>query len=227
MTNPIIPDVALVDNSEQRTPLVLVLDTSGSMAGSPIAQLNHGLQLLEQELKDDAIAAKRVRVLVIQFGGYDEASVVADWQDAMEFTAPTLEANGTTPAGQAVDLALTCIEDEKQRFRQAGVAYTRPWMFLMSDGEPTDEWEGAAERCRNAEAANKVAVFPLAVGQGAVVDTLAQFSNKGMAAVKRLDGLRFKELFLWLSASMKVVSQSTPGGTVQLPSTDTWSQAPV
>jgi uncharacterized protein YegL len=227
MATPIIPDVTLVDNSEQRTPLVLVLDSSGSMDGDPIAQLNKGLQLLEQELKDDAIAAKRVRVLVIRLGGYDEASVVADWQDAMDFTPPTLEANGTTPAGQAVDLALTCIEDEKQRFKQAGVAYTRPWLFLMSDGAPTDQWEDAAQRCRNAEAANKVAVFPIAVGQGAAAETLAQFSNKGMASVKRLDGLRFKELFLWLSASMKVVSQSTPGGTVQLPATDTWSQAPV
>lgn len=227
MTTPIIPDVALIDNSEQRTPLVLVLDGSGSMAGEPIAHLNQGLQLLEQELKGDAIAAKRVRVLIIRLGGYDEASVVADWHDAMDFSAPTLEANGTTPAGQAVDLALASIEDEKLRFKQAGVAYTRPWLFLMSDGAPTDEWEAAAERCRNAEAGNKVAVFPIAVGQGAAAETLAQFSSKGMAAVKRLDGLHFKELFLWLSASMKVVSHSTPGGTVQLPSTDTWSQAPV
>lgn len=51
MDDALIPDVALVDNSEQRTPLVLVLDRSGSMAGAPIDQLNQGLQLLEQELK--------------------------------------------------------------------------------------------------------------------------------------------------------------------------------
>jgi uncharacterized protein YegL len=227
MTDPIIPDVALVDNSEQRTPLVLVLDASGSMSGEPIAHLNKGLQLLEQELKGDAIAAKRVRVLVIRLGGYDEAAVVADWHDAMDFSAPALQASGTTPAGQAVDLALASIEEQKQRFKQAGVPYTRPWLFLLSDGAPTDQWEAAAARCRNAEAANKVAVFPIAVGEGAAAETLAQFTHKGVGAVKRLDGLRFKELFLWLSASMKVVSHSTPGGTVQLPSTDTWSQAPV
>jgi uncharacterized protein YegL len=194
MSQPIIPDVQLVDNSEQRTPLVLVLDCSGSMDGAPIQQLNQGLKLLEQELKGDAIAAKRVRLLVVKFG--------------------------------AVDLALTKIEEEKQRFKQAGVAYTRPWLFLMSDGQPTDAFEGAAERCRQAEKGNKVAVFPIAVGAEANQATLGTFSNRGQVVVKCLDGLKFRELFLWLSASMKVVSQSRPGGQVQLPTTDNWSNAP-
>ena len=76
MTPIMIPDVALVDNTEQRTPLVLVLDCSGSMAGEPIDFLNQGLALLEQELKSDVIAAKRVRILVIQYGEHDEAMVV-------------------------------------------------------------------------------------------------------------------------------------------------------
>jgi uncharacterized protein YegL len=223
---PMIPDVQLIDNSEQRTPLVLVLDCSGSMSGTPIDQLNKGLALLEKELKGDSIACKRVRLLVVQFGGNDDAQVVGDWTDAMEFSAPMLQANGTTPTGAAVDLALSKIEEEKQRFKQAGVAYTRPWLFLMSDGEPTDDWQSAAERCRIAEKANKVAVFPIAVGEEANGETLAQWSGKGALGVKRLSGLKFRELFLWLSTSMKVVSQSRPGGQVQLPATDNWSSAP-
>jgi uncharacterized protein YegL len=227
MSEPMIPDVALVDNTEQRTPLVLVLDRSGSMGGAPIEQLNEGLRVLEQELKGDAIASKRVRLLLITYGGADHADVASDWIDAMDFAAPTLSANGTTPTGQAVDAALARIEAEKQQFKNAGVAYTRPWLFLMSDGQPTDAWQGAAERCRQAEAANKVAVFPIAVGDGADAAVLGQFSSKGEAAVKRLNGLRFQELFLWLSASMKVVSQAKPGGQVQLPAADTWSAAPV
>jgi uncharacterized protein YegL len=226
MNQPVIPDVALVDNTEQRTPLVLVLDCSGSMAGAPIEQLNAGLKLLEEELKSDAIAAKRVRLLLVEFGGNDAVNVVGDWQDAMDFTAPVLEANGTTPTGQAVELALDKIEEQKQQFKSAGVAYTRPWLFLMSDGNPTDAWEQAADRCRQAEGANKVAVFPLAVGPGADAAAMGEFSSKGVAAVKQLDGLKFRELFLWLSASMKVVSQARPGGQAQLPSADTWSAAP-
>ncbi len=226
MSQPIIPDVALVDNTEQRTPLVLVLDRSGSMDGEPIRQLNEGLKLLEEQLKNDVVAAKRVRVLVIQFGGYDEAEILGDWCDAMDFTAPVLEANGLTPTGHAVDLALEEIEAEKQRFRAAGIAYTRPWLFLMSDGAPTDPFESAAERCREAEKAQKVAVFPIAVGSG-LSDAMGAFSLNGNRGVKQLKGLQFRELFLWLSASMQVVSHSTPGGQAQLPSTDTWATVPV
>lgn len=221
-----IPDVSLVDNSEQRTPLILVLDCSGSMDGAPINQLNAGLKLLEKELKDDVIAAKRVRVLVIQYGGMDNAAVLGDWCDAMDFSAPQLTASGTTPTGAAVELALQEIEEEKARFRQAGVAYTRPWLFLMSDGHPTDNWEATAEQCRESEQNNKVAVFPIAIGK-ADLEMLGQFSRNGERGVKQMQGLQFKELFLWLSASMRVVSNSTPGGQVQLPSTDSWSTAPV
>jgi uncharacterized protein YegL len=105
----------------------------------------------------------------------------------------------------------------------------------MSDGQPTDDWQASADRCRAAEQANKVAVFPIycgAAGQpagvtDAAIQTMGQFSARGAAAVKRLDGLKFRELFLWLSASMKVVSQSRPGGQAQLPPVDTWSNAPV
>jgi uncharacterized protein YegL len=232
--NNVIPDVALVDNTEQRTPLVLVLDCSGSMQGAAIDQLNEGMRLLEKELKDDAIASKRVRLLVIKYGGHDTAEVIGDWQDAMDFAPTTLEATGTTPTGQAVDLALAKVEEEKAAFRHAGVAYTRPWLFLMSDGQPTDDWQDAADRCRQAEAANKVAVFPIFCAdpnapQGVIdqgVDSLGAFSGRGAAAVKRLNGLKFRELFLWLSASMKVVSQSRPGQQAQLPPVDTWSNAP-
>lgn len=225
MNQTAIPDVALVDNTEQRTPLVLVLDCSGSMTGPPMDQLNEGLKLLESELKSDVIAAKRVRVLVVRYGGYDQAEVVGDWCDAMDFAAPALEASGTTPTGRAIDLALAEIENEKQRFKAAGVAYTRPWLFLMSDGTPTDAWEASAARARDAETANKVAIFPIAVGQGDE-RIMSQFSSKGPGGVKRLHGLQFRELFLWLSASMQVVSQSRPGGQAQLPSTDTWSAVP-
>ena len=218
-----IPDVSFIDNSEQRTPLILVLDCSGSMEGKPIAQLNQGLKLLESELKNDVIAAKRVRLLVIKYGGYDECQLHGDWCDAMDFTAPVLEASGLTPTGQAVSLALGEIEAEKQRLKAAGVPYTRPWLFLMSDGEPTDRWQHGAEQARAAEQANKVAIFPIGVGDHANIDTLGQFSSRGERGVKQLKGLQFRELFLWLSASMQVVSQSRPGAQAQLASTDGWS----
>lgn len=56
---------------------------------------------------------------------------------------------------------------------------------------------------------------------------MGHFSRSGINGVKQLKGLQFRELFLWLSASMQVVSQSTHGGKAQLPPTDSWSEISV
>lgn len=208
------------DNNSQRTPCVLVLDGSKSMDGQPIDELNRGLKVLEQELKEDVVARARVRVLIIRVGGMP--SVLGDWTDAIELTAPTLEASGNTPLGEAMELALQSVAEEKQRLDEAGISSTRPWIFMISDGAPTDPgWQAAADNCVRAEQAQRVAVFPIGVS-GADLDALGRFSPRGAA---QLDGLRFTDFFLWLSRSVSSASQSGPNEDVQLPAID-WARAP-
>lgn len=215
----IIADVALQDNTDERTPLVLVLDCSGSMDGGRIEALNAGLVTLEAAMKDDPTTATRGRVLVIRFGGDDDV-IKGGWQDAMEFQAPELDANGRTPTGAAVTAALAEIEAQKAELRAAGVSYKRPILLLMSDGEPTDNWKQAAAACKAAEAANKVTVFAIGVGEDADLETLGCFSSKGAV---RINGLKFKELFVWLSASIKAVSQTRKGEAAQLSPITSWA----
>jgi uncharacterized protein YegL len=215
----IIADVALQDNTDERTPLVLVLDCSGSMEGERIAALNAGLVTLEAAMKNDPTTSTRGRVMVIQFGGDDEISQGV-WQDAIEFVAPTLEANGRTPTGAAITSALEAIEAQKAELKAAGIAYKRPILMLMSDGEPTDEWESAAKACKAAEAANKVTVFSIGIGDDANLETLGCFTTK---VAVRINGLQFKELFVWLSASVKAVSQTRNGQSAQLSPINSWA----
>jgi uncharacterized protein YegL len=216
----IIPDVSLIDNSDERAPLVLVLDCSGSMEGAPIQMMNEGLKKLADDLKNDAITAKRGRVLVISFCGDDQVDIIGGWQDAMDFEPPELVANGRTPTGAAVHVALAEIEKQKEELRAAGVSYKRPIMMLMSDGEPTDQWESVAAECKAAEAAGKVTVMSIAVGDGANQEVLGQFSTRGSV---KLSGLKFNELFIWLSRSVRAVSKAVKGETAQLPATDSWA----
>ena len=49
-----------------------ILDVSASMKGAPIAELNAGLQVYRDELAADPLAAKRVEVAVVSFGGQVE-----------------------------------------------------------------------------------------------------------------------------------------------------------
>ncbi len=218
----IIPDVALIDNSDERAPLVLVLDCSGSMLDdNKIGLLNDGLKTLEKELKSDPIAARCGRVLVISFGGDNDVELMGDWTDAMDFTPPDLKAGGMTPMGAAMRCALDEIESQKSQMRSAGVSYKRPIVMLLSDGEPTDDWQQVAADCKSAEAAHKVNIMAIGVGDQANRDILGAFSNKGALNMK---GLKFKELFIWLSRSIQAVSRAATGGTVQLNPVDSWAQ---
>ena len=202
-----IPYVEFAENANERTPCILVLDCSGSMRGEPIKQLNTGLEALEKELKEDIDASSRVQLLVIKAYGKDDADVSADWVDAMNFNAPVMEASGLSPIGKAMELALQKIEEQKCLYDSCGVTSKRPWIFLISDGEPTDYgWELAAEKCRVAQQNKKVVVH--AVGtQGANLEKLAKFS---IMAPKRLSGLKFTEFFLWLSRSVSCISRAAP-----------------
>jgi len=219
-----IPDVALQDNKSQRLPCILVVDGSASMDGAPINELNIGLKVLEDELKKDDIARQRVQVSVIRFGGLDQTEVLCEWTDAMAFSAPRVNAYGQTPMGKAVANAMQKIEEQKQRYRDHGIAYNRPWLFLMTDGEPTDlGWEHIADQCRTAEQAEKFIVWAIGVGHAADLSKLGRFSSRPPA---KLSGLKFKELFLWLSRSASSASRAAQNSTVQLAAPTDWMQAP-
>ena len=218
----LIPDIQLQDNTEQRLACVLVLDGSSSMHGEKIDKLNEGLKSLEQALKDDDAASSRVQMLVIRIGGNAEADIIADWTDAMNWQAPTIEANGMTPLGSGAKLGLQSIEEQKKNYQANGISYNRPWMILISDGEPNDSWEKIADDCREAENKNKVTIFPIGV-EGADMQILSKFSNK--SAIK-LEGLQFNELFIWLSKSLSTGSQASAGEKIQLPAVG-WGEVSV
>jgi uncharacterized protein YegL len=218
----IIPDVALIDNSDERAPLVLVLDCSGSMQeNEKISLLNDGLKALAADLKADPVAARCGRVLVIAFGGDANVEIMGDWTDAMDFTPPVLLAGGLTPLGAAMRCALDEIESQKVQMRTAGVAYKRPIVMLLSDGEPTDDWRQVAADCKAAETAHRVNIMAVAIGEHANRTTLGEFSNKGAIS---LSGLKFRELFVWLSRSIRAVSRAPVGSSVQLNPVDSWAQ---
>lgn len=221
----LIPDVALAENTSQRLPCVVVLDGSSSMAeNGAIDALNEGLKLLEQDLKADDVARQRVRILLLRVGAPQDVEVVTDWVDAIEFEAPEIEANGTTPLGAGVRRALDEIEAEKARYRDHGVPYNRPWLFILTDGEPTDrDWERAADECRKAEESGRVSVFCVGVGEAANLEKLGRFSPRQPLELR---GLAFREFFLWLSRSARAGSKTAPSDNIQMAAPSDWAVVP-
>lgn len=207
---------SFADNPEPRCPCLLLLDTSGSMSGAPIAELNAALSTFKDDLIADALAKKRVEIGVITFG---PVNVEGGFHTAQSFFPPMLQANGDTLMGAAIKQGLDLVKQRKDEYKSNGISYYRPWVFLITDGAPTDEWQSAAQLVREGEASKSFAFFTVGV-QGANMETLKKISVREPL---KLQGLKFRELFLWLSASMKSVSRSTPGTDVPLSPPSGWS----
>ncbi|HNB50871.1 MAG TPA: VWA domain-containing protein [Anaerolineales bacterium] len=228
MTSPSLLDqTEFADNPEPRCPVVLLLDTSGSMNGAPIEQLNGALQTFSRELKADPLASLRVEVAVITFGGEVRAvDVTGEGQlDALDasrafitvdrFVPPTLQARGGTLMGEATRRALDLLRQRKEIYKQNSADYFRPWVFLITDGKPTDVWQSAAEQARLEESRKGLLFFGIGV-EGADLKALSQFCPPNRPPLK-LKGLAFSELFQWLSKSLSAVAHSKLGEQVPLP----------
>ncbi len=205
------------DNPEPRCPCVLLLDTSGSMYGEPVKQLNEGVRVFKQELMNDPLALKRVEVAVVTFG---PVTIRSDFHTVPNFFPQELETTGNTPIGAAILTAVDLVTKRKKEYKTNGISYYKPWIILITDGSPTDDWEAAAEKVKAGEENKSFAFFAIGV-EGANMNILSRISVR---APLKLKGLMFREFFMWLSASMKMVSAKNPGTAMNLLPPSGWSE---
>lgn len=222
--NPFLPQSTneFADNPEPRCASILLLDVSTSMQGERISQLNEGLSTYKEELAGDGLARKRVEVSIVTFGGTVE--IAQQFVTSESLTVPHLTVRGDTPMGEAVVTALDLLDSRKQEYKNNGIAYFRPWIFLITDGGPTDvntsHWSNAVARVKAGEEVKAFSFFAVGV-EDADMDRLKQLSVREPL---RLKGLQFRTLFQWLSNSQQSVSRSTPGDAVPLTPPTGWAE---
>jgi uncharacterized protein YegL len=184
------------------------------MKGRPIAALNAGLKSFRDDLLEDPVAPKRVEVAVVAFDS--TVRLVQDFVTPDRFEPPVLTAQGTTHMGAAINTALDLVQERKSRYKAAGIPYYRPWVMMITDGDPQGELflfvEDAVRRVRKDVNLDRL-VFYTVAAEGA---DITQLMRMGLEKPTRLDGLKFNELFIWLSRSMQAVASDKPQGILSL-----------
>lgn len=216
-------NLEFAENREARIPIVLVLDCSDSMMEkregelrTPFEALNGGLDTLWAALHGDDLAKRRAEVSFITFGS--DVSQPTDFATVEDMVLPELAPMGVTSLAEALEVAMDAIEDRKRVYKDEGIQYYRPILMVISDGLPTSKdsaVEAASQRLKEFTERKKLTFMPIAV-DGADVELMGRLSGKPAA---RLQGMKFDELFQWLSASIAIVSASRPGNDTVEPET--------
>jgi len=198
---------------------VLLVDTSGSMTGAPINSLNAALQRFKENVSMDEMAQKRVDVAIVEFNS--TTRVVQPFTPILKMNPPILQTTGMTAMGAGIELAIDIAKEKNRIYIEQGTPVFKPWIFMITDGAPTDDITRAAERIREEEGKGthgKLKFFALGV-PGYSPDVLQELTrHQGEhPRIMELTDTDFSGIFNWLSQSMVAISVSRIGDQVQLP----------
>ncbi|MDR0864362.1 MAG: VWA domain-containing protein [Candidatus Symbiothrix sp.] len=190
----------------RRLPVYLVLDTSGSMMGEPIAAVETGVQTLVSALRQDPYALETAYLSIITFDS--NAKQIVPLTELTAFQMPTIAATGLTSLGDALKLLANKIDSEVVKTTAEVKGDWKPLVFIMTDGCPTDDWLKGLAEFRKRKTGMVVAC---AAGQGADTNVLKQITEC-VVQLDTADSSTIKAFFKWVSASVSTGSQKVDGG---------------
>lgn len=198
-------------NFEQKCLCVLVLDTSGSMSwpnsNPPIDQLNAGLKRFQEELLKDEVTRDRLEVAIVTFD--DEVNTVQGPELLTDFQMPVLRTAGCTAMIDGISEAIDIVTYRKDYYKSHGIPYYRPWIVMMTDGEPdsNQDVDGMAQRIAEANQRKEFVFMAIGVGNDVNESVLNKLSTSSFPPMK-MQAVKFCEFFTWLSNSISTISNS-------------------
>ena len=198
-------------STKRRLPICFALDTSGSMMGIPIKQLNMGLQNFVAPIKANDDTRNSTDIAIITFGSKVEI-VMPFGKISKDKGLPEIKASTTlTPIGEGVLTALELLNARKEGYKEMGIKYFQPWLVVITDGAPQgpnamQNMELAIKACNELESEDKLVVFNIGVGNGVDFDLLKRLSLKREEPIS-INSTDFGKLFEFLgSSSSSIVS---------------------
>lgn len=186
----------------RRLPVYLLLDTSGSMFGEPIEAVKNGMQTLLSTLRGDPYALETAYLSVITFNS--KAEQIVPLTELATFQQPNINATGCTALGEALSLLSRRVDEEVTKTTPEVKGDWRPLVFIMTDGQPTDNLNQGLEEFHKRKFGMVVAC---AAGHGADINTLQKITEN-VVQLDTADSATIKAFFKWVSASISTSSKS-------------------
>lgn len=185
-----------ISTTMRRLPVYLLLDCSGSMFGEPIEAVKNGVQVLVSTLRQDPYALETAYLSIITFDS--TAQQLTPLTELAAFQQPTIQASGSTALGAALSLLTQRAEQEVTKTTMEKKGDWKPLVFIMTDGEPTDDIKKGIADFKKGRWGMVVAC---AAGANAKTDILKQITEN-VVALENTTGTAIKEFFKWVSASV-------------------------
>lgn len=202
-----MPDLSTFTPAPRRDLHVFyVLDTSGSMCGLPIEQLNRAMEetvsALKQLAKHNDNANLKVAVL--------EFSSAASWaqpsgpEEVADFIWDDLKAGGLTCMGAALDELNDKLSRSKFLGSMSGALM--PVVIFMTDGMATDDYESALERIRQNKWFKKATKIGFAIGSDPDEDMITEIVGNPEAVIRTDDLALFAKLIRFVSVTSSTLA---------------------
>lgn len=163
-------------SSTRKIPICLVLDTSGSMTkGNNIRTLNENLQGFLDFVRSNSKSRRIADISIVVMGGGVEVFTEYQSIDNINFEKP-FEAHGSTPMGEAMNIALDLLLDRREFYRNNEIEHYKPIILLMSDGFPTDQYQDAARRTSEMVLNKEIKLYPVGIGDEFDARMMREFS---------------------------------------------------
>jgi len=185
----------------RKLPVYLLLDTSGSMQGEPIDSVRQGIQTLVAALRQDPHALESAYLSVITFS--EKAQQLVALTELGQFEMPPIAASGTTSLGAALSLLAERVGAEVAKTTTEQKGDWKPIVFLMTDGESTDDLAEGIAAIKRGTIGTLIAC---AAGPNANVTQLQRLTES-VVRLDTADANAIRAFFKWVSASIATTSQ--------------------
>ena len=190
----------------RRLPVYLLIDTSGSMQGEPIASVNEGLACMLASLKNDPFALESVHLALITFDRTVQCIVPLTPLDELQLPEIKTPASGPTHTGEALRVLCEHVDREVKLSTPEQKGDWMPLLFIMTDGKPSDI-QVYEQMIKEVQKRHFASIVACAAGPKAQIEPLRKLTEQ-VYSLDTVDGVAFTKFFKWVSSSIAVGNQS-------------------